>query len=171
VLAGRPRLQKIEICGNSLLMAKKILLGSLLLLVAIQFIRQSKNLGPVPGPHDLCFQHQAGPEVKRLLETACYDCHSNRTNYPWYAEVQPVGWWLSRHIRDGKRHLNFSEFDQLTPKRAAQKFEQCADEITDGGMPLSSYTLVHADARLTAAQRKTLTDWFDSEREKIPAAK
>jgi hypothetical protein len=150
-------------------MWKKILLGFLVLLIAIQFIRQSKNLGPAPSPWDIQVRHRTSVDERRLLETACYDCHSNHTNYPWYAEVQPVGWWLASHIADGKRHLNFSTFDQLAPSRAARKLQQCIDEVTDGGMPLSSYKLVHADARLTAAERKILINWFDSMRETIPA--
>jgi hypothetical protein len=150
-------------------MVKKILLGLLVVLIAIQFIRQSKNLGAVPGPSDIQVRHPATPEVQRLLATACYDCHSNRTHYPWYAGVQPVGWWLADHIKEGKEHINFSEFDQLTPKRAVRKLEQCADEVTEGGMPLTSYRLVHPEARLTDAERKTLADWFDSVRATLPA--
>jgi uncharacterized membrane protein len=151
-------------------MVKKILLGLLVLFIAIQFIRQSKNLGASPGPADLFAQHQAPDDVKQLVQTACYDCHSNTTRYPWYAEVQPVGWFLADHIKEGKRHLNFSGFGQLPPKRAARKLEQCADEVSEGGMPLASYRLVHADARLTDAQRKLLVAWFDSVRAQLPPA-
>jgi hypothetical protein len=150
-------------------MVKKILLGVLVLLLAIQFIRQTKNAGPSPSPADIQVRHPASLEILRILKTACYDCHSNHTKYPWYAEVQPLGWWLADHIKEGKEHINFSEFDQLTPKRAARKLEQCADEVTEGGMPLTSYRLVHAEARLTIAQRKLLADWFDSVRATIPA--
>ena len=158
----------MKICGNSRLMVKKILLGLLVVLLAIQFIRQSKNLGVVPSPADIQVRHPATPEIQHLLATACYDCHSNHTNYPWYAQIQPVGWWLADHINEGKEHVNFSEFGLLTPKRAARKLEQCADEVTEGGMPLTSYRLVHAEARLTPAQRKTLADWFDSVRATLP---
>jgi hypothetical protein len=164
----RPELQKLKKYRHSRLMVKKILLGLLLLFMAIQFIRQSKNLGASPGPADLFAQHEAPAEVKQLLQTACYDCHSNTTRYPWYAEVQPVGWFLADHVKEGKQHLNFSEFDHLTPKRAARKLEQCTDEVTEGGMPLASYRLLHPEARLTGTQRKQLVDWFGAVREKIP---
>jgi hypothetical protein len=150
-------------------MWKQFLLGLIVVFIAIQFIRQPKNLGPASSPSDIQVHHPSTPEVRQLLETACYDCHSNTTRYPWYAEVQPVGWWLASHIKEGKQHINFSEFDQLTPKRAAHKLEQCADEVTEGGMPLPSYKIAHPDARLTGAQRKLLVSWFDSIREKIPA--
>jgi len=149
-------------------MVKEILLGLAVLVLAIQFIRQPKNLGPAPSPFDIQVRHPITPELRHLLETACYDCHSNHTNYPWYAEVQPVGWWLASHISEGKEHLNFSNFDKLAPKRAAQKLEQCSDEVTDGGMPITSYKIVHAGARLTDDQRKALANWFDSVRAQIP---
>ena len=150
-------------------MWKKILLGLLLIFVAIQFIRQPKNLGPESSLSDLQVHHPSPPEVREVLANACYDCHSNRTRYPWYAEIQPVGWWLASHVKDGKRHLNFSEFDPLTPKRMVRKLTQCSNEVTEGDMPLTSYKLAHPEARLTDAQRKLLVAWFDSERAKIPA--
>ena len=148
-------------------MVKKILLGLLVLLLAIQFIRQPKNLGPAAGPDDLIVRTAPDPEIRRLLENSCYDCHSNRTRYPWYAEVQPVGWWLASHVNEAKGKLNFSTFGQYTPKRAAHKLEQSADEITEGGMPLSSYKLAHPAARLTPAQQKLLANWFGLERARI----
>ncbi len=148
-------------------MVKKILLGFLVLLLAIQFIRQPKNFDPAAGPDDLIVRTAPDPEVRLLLETACYDCHSNRTRYPWYAEVQPIGWWLARHVKAAKEHVNFSTIGQLTPKRAARKLEACANEIIDGEMPLASYKLAHPAARLTPTQQKLLSDWFGFERARI----
>jgi hypothetical protein len=136
--------------------------------VALQFVRMPKNLGPAAGPDDLIVRTDPDPGIKRLLETSCYDCHSNQTRYPWYAEVQPIGWWLASHVKEAKGHLNFSTIGQLTPKRAAHKLEQCADEIEEGSMPLTSYKLAHPDARLTPAQRKLLSNWFGIERAKYP---
>lgn len=151
-------------------MWKRIFLGVLVILVAIQFIRQPKNLSPAgPGPDDLIVRTAPDPAIRLLLETACYDCHSNHTRYPWYADVQPVGWWLANHITEGKNHLNFSTFGQLTPKRAANKLDECADEVTEGGMPLASYKFAHPEARLTPAQRKLLSNWFGLEQAKFPA--
>jgi hypothetical protein len=149
-------------------MWKKILLGLLALFLAMQLIRQPKNLGPASGSEDLIVRTAPDPEIRRLLETACYDCHSNHTRYPWYAEIQPVSWWLASHVDEAKHQLNFSTFGQLTPKRAAHNLEACDDEVTEGGMPLPSYKLAHPDARLTPAQRKLLGDWFGLERAKFP---
>jgi len=149
---------------------KKIILGLVVFFVAIQFIRPAKNIAARPSENDITDHYPTPPAVKQLLAVACYDCHSDTTRYPWYADVQPVGWWLSSHVNDGKKHLNFSEFATYSPKRAASKLDFMIDEVTDHDMPLLSYRLGHPDARLTPAQIKLLTDWADSVREQILAA-
>jgi hypothetical protein len=145
---------------------KKILLGLAAVAVGIQFVRPARNDAP-PGPDDLAALYPPPPAVKQLLESACYDCHSNRTRYPWYAQVQPVGWWLARHVDDAKRELNLSEFAAYSESRRAKKLLAISDEVTDRSMPLKSYTWIHRDAKLTDAQIKTLADWAESLAEKI----
>jgi len=142
-------------------MLKKILLGLILVLLVIQFIRPAKNAAVRASPNDVVTLYPTPPAVKQLLAVACYDCHSNATRYPWYAELQPLGWWLASHVTDGKHALNFSEVGGYTAKTAARRLNLCADEIADHSMPLFSYRLIHADARLSEAQIKILTDWFE----------
>jgi hypothetical protein len=47
-------------------------------------------------------------EVGNTLARACGDCHSNQTSLPWYGHVAPVSWWIHKHIREGRKELNFS---------------------------------------------------------------
>ena len=148
-------------------MVKRISLGLLLTVAGIQFIRPGKNLSPVPAKTDLFVLHPAPAEVKRLLMTGCYDCHSENTRYPWYAEIQPAAWWLAQHINDGKRELNLSFFGELSARRQATKLDDMADVITTRKMPLSSYTLVHRDAKFTNTQIKQLTAWLDALRDRL----
>ena len=148
-------------------MIKKILVGVGLLLAAAQFVRPAKNLAVPAGPDDISARHPVPARVLTVLQRACYDCHSNHTRYPWYAEVQPVGWWLGSHIKEAKRHLNFSEFGTYTAKRAGNKLEQISDEVEDHKMPLPSYTWLHPEARLTPEEIKLLLDWAESLRDEI----
>lgn len=134
--------------------------------VGLQFFRPAKNTG-VAGPDDLFAVHPAAPEVERLVRASCYDCHSNHTRYPWYAEVQPAAWWLAKHIEEGKRELNFSEFGAYSRHRRAQKLLAVADEILGRTMPLESYTWMHRDARLDARQVEVLVDWAEQLAEEI----
>lgn len=148
-------------------MVKKILLGLLVLVIAAQFYRPEKNLSASPPKTDLLVLHPAPPEVKQMLQVGCYDCHSDHTRYPWYAEVQPLGWWLAQHVRDGKRELNLSAFGELTRKRQATKLEEMVDLIERREMPLKSYTITHRDAVFTPAQIKQLNGWLEALRDKV----
>lgn len=153
-------------------MKANVLIGLLLIFGAIQFVRPAKNLGPGPGggANDITALHPAPPAVKAVLERACYDCHSDHTRYPWYAEVQPVAWWLARHVTEGRRHLNFSQFGAYDAKRAARKMKQTAEEVRKGDMPLASYTFIHRDARLSADERSALEAWARSVQQAVSAA-
>jgi hypothetical protein len=148
-------------------MIKKIILLLLGLVVIAQFIRPAKNVSAVVGPNDISVKHPVPANVAALLQRACYDCHSNNTKYPWYAEVQPAGWWLASHVNDGKRHLNFSEFAAYTPKRAKTKAGEIVDEIEEQKMPLKSYTWMHPEARLTAEEIKLIIAWAEDLEAKI----
>ena len=143
-------------------MIKKIFVGVVVLLGAAQFVRPGKNLSPISGPDDIAVKHPVPAQVMTVLRQACYDCHSNNTRYPWYTEVQPVGWWLNWHVNDGKRHLNFSQFGGYSAKRAGKKLEQITDEVKQHGMPLPSYTWMHPGARLTPDEIRLLADWAES---------
>ena len=128
-------------------------------LVCIQFFPPAPNLGSRDGPNDLAARYAVPADVKTLLVQACYDCHSDRTDYPRYVHVQPIGWWLAHHVSEGKSHLNFSRFGDYPPKQAARKLDVISDEVEDGEMPLRSYTWMHPAARLTPAQRSAIIDW------------
>jgi hypothetical protein len=148
-------------------MFKKLLPGFVLLLVAAQFVRPAKNQAAAIGPNDITVKHPVPADVLRVLRRACYDCHSNHTHYPWYAAVQPVGWWLDWHVTEGKQHMNFSEFGGYPTKRARNKLDEIIDEVEQHTMPLRSYVWVHREARLTPEEIKLLTGWADSLRDEI----
>jgi len=148
---------------------KKILLGAVFALVVIQFIRPARNVATTgPGPNDITVLHPTSREVTAILAKACYDCHSDRTRYTWYAEVQPVGWWLADHVKEGKRELNFSEFGAYTPARAFRKLRAVDRMLQKNKMPLASYTLLHRDAVLTPDEVKMLIGWADAVRQSLP---
>ncbi len=110
-------------------MLKKIILALAVLLLVLQAVRPAKNLGEAEGPDSVVKRHAVPAEVRAVLQKACYDCHSDRTVYPWYAEIQPVGWWLASHVDDGKRHLNFSRFARYDAQRAAHKLDEIVDTV------------------------------------------
>ncbi|MEL4307528.1 heme-binding domain-containing protein [Joostella sp. CR20] len=140
-------------------MLKKLLLFILVIIVVMQFFPPAENTSDTTPPTDL-FKVEKVPEtVEATLVTACYDCHSNKTNYPWYASIEPLSYWLANHIDEGKKHLNFSQWNSYSPKKKAHKLEEISEAVTEGWMPLDSYTLIHKEAKLTEAQSKAVADW------------
>lgn len=139
---------------------KTVLLGTIALLLIIQLFQIDKTNPPVRLEEDFIQLKQPPAHIETLLRTACYDCHSHETEYPWYTSVAPISWWIRHHIDEGREHLNFSTWAQYDADRQDHKLEECEEETREGEMPLSSYTWVHSEAKLTDQQRRELADWF-----------
>lgn len=146
---------------------KKILLTLGVLFVAIQFIQPARNKNGQVLPTDISKSYSLPQNVQVVLKKACYDCHSNNTNYPWYVNIQPVGWMMARHIKQGKEELNFSEFGSYSPRRQTNKLKSIENSIKDEDMPLSSYTLIHKNAILSQAEKALVMDWARKTRDSL----
>ena len=138
---------------------RKILLGLLIAFVFIQFIQPVRNLSNEISSGDITKAINVPDSVKGVLRTACYDCHSNNTYYPWYSRVQPFGWLLAKHIRDGKAELNFDEFGAYSLRRRISKMNGIKNSVEDGTMPLRPYKLFHSNARLSTNEKALIIDW------------
>jgi hypothetical protein len=137
----------------------KITIIIIIIIGVMQFFRPQKNFTTAEAPNDIAAKYDVPMGVLMNLYDGCYNCHSNYTKYPWYYNIQPVGWWMAHHINDAKRHVNFSEFAIYTPQQAAKKFKEIKREMDEKGMPLKSYLLMHKEARLTSEQYKNVSDW------------
>ena len=144
-------------------MMKKIVKPSLMvlagILVVLQFFRGTPPEVRIDNPNDLIANEIVSAEVATLLRTACYDCHSRESNYPWYSNVTPVSWFMYDHIRHAREELNFSDWATMSKKRKLHKLEEISEEVMEGEMPLPSYTPMHPEAKLTIEQRKLISDW------------
>lgn len=166
---------------------KKILSGVVLVLVVIQFFPPKKNnsgLGLATvfiqsedlkrlfirnSANHISTAFKTSKEVQNILAYSCNDCHSNTTVYPWYCNVQPVGFWLAHHVNEGKEELNFDEFTNYSPRRQYHKLEETEEMLNENEMPLSSYTFIHRDAVLSAEQKQMLIDWTKNVRKEMEA--
>ena len=105
----------------------------------------------------------APPEIQAILERSCYDCHSNRTEWPWYAYVAPISWWVVHHVDDGRGDLNMTEWPLMDFEEQLHYLDEMKEEVEEGEMPLPSYLWVHRDARLSDEERTALFEWIDGE--------
>ncbi len=146
---------------------KKLLLAILIVFVVIQFIQPARNENGQVLPTDITEIFSVPENVHTVFKAACYDCHSNNTNYPWYATIQPMGWQLDKHIRNGKADLNFSEFASYSLRRQISKLKAIENSIKDSIMPLSSYTMMHKNANLSKEDKALIIDWTEKTKDSL----
>jgi hypothetical protein len=156
-----------KIIIKSMSWIKKIGLVVLAVFIAIQFIQPARNESGQVLPGDISKIYNIPAPAQSVLKNACYDCHSNQTNYPFYTNIQPVGWMLARHIKNGKAELNFSEFGSYSIRKQKNKLNSIVNSLKDGTMPLSSYTLVHKNARLTKDEKAMIIDWANKTKDSL----
>ena len=136
---------------------KKGLLSIAIVLILAQFVGPKKNDGALTTVDAFLTETNPPADVKKILETTYFDCHSAKTSYPWYNAITPINYWLEEHIKDGKKHLNFSEWNEYSLKKKAHKIDELHEEV--GEMPLASYTWTHSEANSTPAQIADVVTW------------
>jgi hypothetical protein len=141
---------------------RKIGILIVMLVIVMQFVQPLKNQSETLGDADISRVYPMPESLHHMFVKKCYDCHSNNTRYPWYFNIQPIGWWLAAHIHEGKNELNFSEFKNYPHKRAADKLKEIGEVAEDGSMPLQAYTMFHEKASLTPEDKKAIHDWLKS---------
>jgi len=148
---------------------KKILLALLIVFIAIQFVQPAHNKTVQALPTDFGKLYAVPDSVKSVLQNACYDCHSNNTNYPWYSNIQPMAWMMATHITNGKEKLNFSDFGSNRTRKQISKLKEISNKIKDDEMPISSYKLMHKNARLSQNEKFLLMNWMQKTADSLSA--
>lgn len=143
------------------------LIGVLVALVVIQFVGPAQPEVSHDNPQDLFAVSQIDGEVEAMLRSACYDCHSMETTYPWYAGVAPVKWSIYHHVEEGREELNFSAWGEMEIRRKIRKLKEIAEEVAESKMPLEGYVKLHPEADLTEEQKEKLIAWAEGLAEEI----
>lgn len=138
-------------------LVKKIFIVLLVALVLIQFYRPEKNSAKYRDVAIFIEDTKPNKEVVAILEKQCFDCHSNKTTYPWYAELAPISFWINHHVEEGNEHFNVSKWDMYNIKKRDHKLDELIEELEEGKMPLDSYTWLHG--AITNKEKEALIDW------------
>ena len=138
---------------------KKILFIGLIIFLLMQLYQPAQNIGFEQDINaNFTKVYNVPKNVEIILRTSCYDCHSNNTNYPWYSYIQPARFFMESHIKEGKENLNFNEWGNYSDRKQNNKLDRIAKQIKSNEMPLTSYTLIHKKATLTATQKREVLD-------------
>lgn len=145
---------------------KKVGLVLLFALIIAQFFGPEKNNGDIDSVEAFIADTNPPEDVQMIMKSACFDCHSDHTRYPWYNNITPVNYWLAGHVKDGKKHFNVSKWNDYSDKKKDHKLEELAEEVEEGHMPLPSYTWTHSDAKLSKEQIEAVEEWVKMARVK-----
>lgn len=121
--------------------------------IAIQFVPAEQSNPPVTG------EIQLPDSVSAIIERSCYDCHSNETEWPWYASVAPSSWLVTSDVIEGRDHLNFSEWQSYDLRKQAAMKEEIWEEVDKGKMPLGMYLWTHSEAEVTEDEKQIISQW------------
>jgi len=138
-----------------------------LLFAGAQIVRPEVSSPPADPSRGLEARARLTPEVRELLARSCNDCHTRETRWPWYSRVAPVSWYVADHVRHGRKHLDFSDWQQYESQDIDGLLVGICGEAERGTMPLRSYTLLHPEATLTPTDVQTLCDWTERERARL----
>ncbi len=131
---------------------KKFIAFLVVVIVGIQFIPVERTNPPVQSDID------APANIKAILKKACYDCHSNETNWVWYTKVAPASFLSVKDVNEGRKKINFSEWGNYTNKTEKIK-EEIWEEVREENMPPWQYRVVHSEAKLTQEEKNLLRNW------------
>ncbi len=135
----------------------------LVVLVGMQF-RTADRSNPVTSrEQDISSQSTIPHTVRDVLVRGCMDCHSNKTDWPWFSYVAPFSWIVSDGVHEGRSHLNFSEWTNRTPQEQRDLLQRITDVVRYDKMPPTPYQWTHAGARLSTSDRFTLYFWARNE--------
>jgi hypothetical protein len=145
-----------------------IIIGTLVgIFIIIQFFRPDKNDTVKNPQNDINFAVEIPTLVRQKLVNACYDCHSEKTKYPIYNRIAPVSWLLANHIKEGKEHLNFSDWTSYDRKKQIKLLNEICEVIENGEMPMKGYVLMHSSAVINPKEKEVICAWAEQAAEQV----
>jgi hypothetical protein len=121
--------------------------------IGIQFVPIERTNPPVES------DVPAPAELKAVLRRSCYDCHSNETRWPWYARVAPVSWLIANDVKEGRREVNFSVWNQYGGNRKARKLKEIVEQVEQNKMPQWYYVIMHPEVKLSGSDKEMIVRW------------
>ena len=125
------------------------------ILLLMQLVKIEIPPPPKAAPSD---EIVAPKEVVTILKKACYDCHSNHTNWPWYSDIAPISFEVRGHVKNGRSWLNFTIWNQYDDKKKQERYKGVIITI-DIKMPIPAYIMTHPEAKLTRDERELIKKW------------
>lgn len=136
--------------------------GMVAAMAVMNLARIERRNTPVDGAETIEANTRMPQNVAAIFQRACSDCHTERTNWPWYSKVAPFQWMIAADVYGGRAHLNLSRWSRYREDERTERLMGICEMVADDRMPLWHYKLAHRAARLTERDKKTVCDWVKS---------
>ncbi|MDA2924509.1 heme-binding domain-containing protein [Acidobacteria bacterium AH-259-O06] len=137
------------------------------LFIFIQFLGPEKTNPPINPPRTIAAHVQIPPEINAIFERACQNCHSHKTQWPWYSNLAPISWFVIDHVNFGRSHINLSDWAQYDQEKQISLFEEICEIVEKGEMPLEPYLWMHDKAHLTQQDIRAICEWTMAEQKRL----
>jgi hypothetical protein len=149
---------------------KKILIASgVAAFVAVggSLIHPFGSPGTPGSSQSILHEAQIDPETLAIFQRACQNCHSQKTEWPWYSHVAPISWLLARDVQQARLHMNLSRWQDYSADDRLRLLSEIGSAVRNRQMPLQRYVWLHPEARLTDAERQQIYRWTRAERSRL----
>ena len=105
--------------------------------------------------------------ITRILEKSCQNCHSEKTEWPWYSYVAPVSWLIEKDVHDARSHMNLSRWGEYSPAKRQELLTRLAAAVRSRQMPPARYTLMHPGEKPSGTELEQIYQWARGERRRL----
>ena len=106
--------------------------------------------------------------VKKLFVRSCFNCHSDKTIYPWYSKIPGISNLIAHDIKEAKQHLDMTnDFPFLGHGEPIKDLESIKKQIESGDMPPFEYKLLHSESSFSKEEKQEILDWINNSLERL----
>jgi hypothetical protein len=152
------------------ILLKFVLGAATVVVLASIFVHPSGPVRTAVSADRLLAGAEIDPAVLQVIERSCQNCHSEKTEWPWYSHVAPMSWLVESDVAQARSHMNLSRWDEYTIEEKQELLARVGALARTGEMPPARYTAIHANAKLSPAERQQIYEWAHTERRRLKSA-
>jgi hypothetical protein len=147
-----------------------LFLGIAMLAVCSTLVHPSGAIKAQRSDKPLLLDSSFDPQVQRTIERSCQNCHSEKTEWPWYSYVAPLSWMIENDVKQARSHMNLSRWNGYNAEQQQEILSKMSVLVRNRAMPLPRFLLLHPESKLSDAEVAYLYQWARGERKRLKAA-
>ena len=141
--------------------------SSIILFVAMQFVRPAKIHRPINESQTIAAVTRMPADTAAILDRSCGNCHSENTHWRWYSNAAPVSWLQMADVGMAREAMNFSRWSNLTPAQQADRLKHIYELVRSGDMPPWYYKPLHPNGWLSQGEVNRICQWTQTEQQRL----